>query len=84
MHIPTLIHTYVSVTGNMFNTVRGHIFQWSLLKDDEVSHQQPDPDAILSFVPFEDSSYSTDPIINLLEDRVSKGGVHERSNKASI
>ena len=54
----------------MFSTVRGHVFQWTLLKDDEAVHQQLDPDAILSFVQFQDSAYSTDPIIGELEDKV--------------
>ena len=54
----------------MFSTVRGHVFEWTLLKDKESLHQELDPESILSFVQFEDSAYSTDPIIDLLEDRV--------------
>ena len=54
----------------MFSTVRGHVFEWTLLKDEESLHQELDPESILSFVQFEDSVYSTDPIIDLLEDRV--------------
>ncbi len=54
----------------MFSTVRGHVFEWLLLKDEEAVHQQFDPNAILSFVQFEDSAYSTDPIIGQLEDKV--------------
>ena len=40
------------------------------MKDEESLHQELDPESILSFVQFEDSAYSTDPIIDLLEDRV--------------
>lgn len=54
----------------MFSTVRGHVFEWTLLRDDEAVHQQLDPDSILSFVEFEESSYSSDPVISLLEDQV--------------
>ena len=54
----------------MFSTVRGHIFGWTLLRDEEAEHQQLDPDSILSFVQFQDSAYSTDPIIGQLEDQV--------------
>ena len=49
----------------MFSTVRGHMFEWMLLKDKESLHQELDPESILSFVQFEDSAYSTDPIIDL-------------------
>ena len=54
----------------MFSTVRGHVFEWTLLRDDEAVHQQLEPDAILTFVEFQDSAYSTDPIIGQLEDMV--------------
>jgi nuclear pore complex protein Nup210 len=53
----------------MFSTVRGHVFEWALLKDDEAVHQQLDPESILSLVKFKDSLYSTDGIISSLEDQ---------------
>lgn len=60
-------------TGNMFSTVRGHVFQWTLLKDEEGENQQLVPESILSFVEFRDSSYSVDPIISSLEEMVKRG-----------
>ena len=57
--------------GNMFSTVRGHVFEWSLLKDSEAKHQTLEPDAILHFVDFSDSVYATDPVIGLLEEQVT-------------
>ena len=57
--------------GNMFSTVRGHEFSWTLLPDEEAVQQQPEPENILNFMPFEESTYSTDPIIRELENRVS-------------
>lgn len=58
--------------GNMFSTVRGHVFEWTLLPDEEATHQQLEPEAILNFVPFEESSYATDPIIGQLEKQASQ------------
>ena len=58
----------------MFSTVRGHEFSWTLLPDEEAVQQQPEPENILNFIPFEESTYSTDPIIGELEGRVSVGG----------
>ena len=57
--------------GNTFSTVRGHIFEWTLLPDEEAIQQQYEPEAILNFVPFEESSYETDPVIGSIESRVS-------------
>ena len=54
----------------MFTTVRGHVFEWTLLKDEEAKHQTLEPDAILNFVEFSDSVYATDPIIGKLEEQV--------------
>ena len=56
----------------MFSTVRGHVFEWTLLRDEEAKHQQLDPESILSFVLFKDSSYSTDTIIETLEEMVCR------------
>ena len=56
----------------MFSTVRGHVFEWTLLRDEEATHQQLEPEAILNFVPFEESSYATDPIIGQLEKQASQ------------
>ena len=67
--IRSFIHC-VLLSGNMFSTVRGHVFEWTLLRDDEAIHQQLDPDSILTFVKFKESSYSSDPIISSLEDQV--------------
>lgn len=53
--------------GNTFSTLRGHRFDWLLLRDEEATHQTTEPEAILHFVRFDDSSYSTDPIIGGLE-----------------
>ena len=64
-------------TGNMFSTVRGHVFQWTLLKDEEGENQQLVPESILSFVEFRDSSYSVDPIISSLEEMVKRERVGE-------
>lgn len=58
--------------GNMFSTVRGHEFSWTLLPDEEAVQQQPEPENILNFMPFEESTYSTDPIIRELENSVSR------------
>ncbi|XP_019850496.1 PREDICTED: nuclear pore membrane glycoprotein 210-like [Amphimedon queenslandica] len=59
--------------GNMFSTVRGHVFQWTLLKDEDAESQQLVPESILSFVEFRDSSYSVDPIISSIEDEGQQG-----------
>lgn len=47
--------------------MRGHRFDWLLLRDEEATHQTTEPEAILHFVRFDDSSYATDPIIGALE-----------------
>ena len=57
--------------GNTFSTIRGHVFEWTFLLDEEATHQQLDPEAILNFVAFEESSYATDPIIRDLENQVN-------------
>ena len=69
--------------GNMFSTVRGHEFSWTLLPDEEAVQQQPEPENILNFMPFEESTYSTDPIIRDLENSVSleKEGERERERE---
>ena len=54
----------------MFSTVRGHVFRWSLLKDEEAVHQELEPDAILEFVRFTESAYTTDNITEALETKV--------------
>ena len=66
--------------GNMFSTVRGHEFSWTLLPDEEAVQQQPEPENILNFMPFEESTYSTDPVIRELENRVSEEREGEREN----
>ena len=38
-----------------------------MLRDEEATHQTVEPEAILHFVRFDDSSYETDPIIGSLE-----------------
>jgi len=65
------LESFFLFLGNMFSTVRGHVFEWAFLLDEEATHQQLDPEAILNFVPFEESSYATDPIIRGLENQVS-------------
>ena len=62
----------------MFSTVRGHEFSWTLLPDEEAVQQQPEPENILNFMPFEESTYSTDPIIRELENSVSRERERER------
>ncbi len=57
-------------SGNILSTLGGHIFEWTLLPDEETTHQQASPEAILNFIPFEESSYSTDPVIATLEQEV--------------
>lgn len=54
----------------MFSTVRGHVFQWTLLKDEDAENEQLVPESILSFVQFRESSYSVDPIISSIEYEV--------------
>ena len=65
----------------MFSTVRGHEFSWTLLPDEEAVQQQPEPENILNFMPFEESTYSTDPIIRELENSVSGGSRREGKGK---
>ena len=64
------------IAGNTFSTIRGHELVWSLLADEEAVQQQADPEAILTFMDFKESSYSTDPIISALEKEVhvAEGG----------
>ena len=67
MYVHVLHHS-----GNMFSTIRGQIIHWSLLTDLETPNKhQSDSDDILTFVPFEESSYATDPVIGALENKVS-------------
>ena len=70
-HTPSHPHT-LTPPGNMFSTLRGQRFDWMLLADEEATptQQQLEPEAILNFIPFEDSTYSTDPIIGLMESQV--------------
>ena len=56
--------------GNMFSTIRGHVVEWMLLRDEEATQQQLEPDTILNFVPFAESLYTTDPTIAALEEQV--------------
>ena len=44
---------------------------WILLPDEEATHQQAEPDEILKFILFEESTYSTLPAIRKLEAEVS-------------
>ncbi len=67
--ITSFLCLYLS-SGNIFSTLGGHIFEWTLLPDEEATHQQASPEAILNFIPFEESSYSTDPVIRSLEREV--------------
>ena len=55
--------------GNTFSTLNGHVVEWQLLSDEEAVHQK-EPGAILNFIPFEESTYSTDPAIRRLEAEV--------------
>lgn len=79
-----------SLPGNTFSTLRGHRFDWLLLRDEEATHQTTEPEAILHFVRFDDSSYSTDPIIGGLEasgyhgDTVLVEGVSTGTAKVSV
>ena len=82
---------YCSVcVGNTFSTLRGHRFDWMLLRDEEATHQTTEPEAILHFVRFDDSSYATDPIIGSLEaggyhgDTVLVEGVSTGTAKVSV
>lgn len=61
-------------TGNMFSMLNGHILDWILLVDEEATHQQAEPDEILTFILFEESTYSTQPDIRKLEAEVREGG----------
>ena len=78
------------LTGNTFSTLRGHRFDWLLLRDEEATHQTSEPEAILHFVRFDDSSYETDPIIGALEnkgyygDTVLVEGVSTGTAKVSV
>lgn len=54
----------------MFSTIRGHVVEWMLIRDEEAKQQQLEPDTILNFVPFSESLYTTDPIIAALEEQV--------------
>ncbi len=56
--------------GNIFCTLGGHIFDWTLLPDEGATHQQAPPEEILNFIPFAESSYSTDSSIGRLEQEV--------------
>ena len=55
----------------MFSTVRGHVFRWTLLKDEDAVHQELGPEAILEFVRFTESAYTTDNITEALEIKAS-------------
>ena len=57
-------------SGNMFSTLNGHILDWLLLPDEEATHQQAEPESILNFILFDESTYSTDPAIRKLESEV--------------
>eukprot|EP00731_Ephydatia_muelleri_P025275 Em0017g358a len=59
--------------GNMFSTIRGHVVEWMLIRDEEAKQQQLEPDTILNFVPFSESLYTTDPIIAALEEQNRQG-----------
>ena len=58
----------------MFSTLNGHVVDWLFLADEEAVHQKEGPGSILSFIPFEESTYSTDPVIRRLEAAVGVGG----------
>ena len=81
---------FVCSAGNTFSTLRGHKFDWMLLRDEEATHQTTEPEAILHFVRFDDSSYATDPIIGALEangyhgDTVLVEGVSTGTAKVSV
>lgn len=59
----------------MFSTLNGHIVDWGLLVDEEATHQQAEPDEILKFILFEESTYSTHPSIRKLEAEVCEWGL---------
>ena len=68
----------------MFSTLNGQILEWILLVDEEATHQQDEPDGILKFILFEDSTYSTLPAIRKLEAEVGMatfGGVGGRKSE---
>ena len=61
-----------------------------LLRDEEATHQTTEPEAILHFVHFDDSSFATDPIIGALEaagyhgDTVLVEGMSTGTAKVSV
>jgi len=50
------------------------VVEWLLLSDEEAVHQK-EPGAILDFIPYEESTYSTDPAIRRLEAEVRRSEV---------
>ncbi len=54
----------------MFSALNGHILDWILLPDEEATDHQAEPDNIINFISFEESTYSTDPAIKKLEAEV--------------
>ena len=89
-HVLLSVACFLPRTGNTFSTLRGHRFDWLLLRDEEATHQTSEPEAILHFVRFDDSSYETDPIIGALEargyygDTVLVEGVSTGTAKVSV
>jgi hypothetical protein len=55
----------------MFSTLNGQILDWILLPDEEATHQQAEPEEILKFILFEESTYSIEQAIRKLEAEVS-------------
>ncbi len=65
------VHNMHIHLGNTFSTLNGHVVEWQLLPDEEEEAvHQKEPGAILNFIPFEESTYSTDPAIRRLEAEV--------------
>ena len=54
----------------MFSTLDGQILDWILLPDEEATHQQAEPEEILKFILFEESTYSIQLAIRRLEAEV--------------
>lgn len=54
----------------MFSTLNGHLMDWLLLPDEEATYQNAEPDEILKFILFEESTISIHPAIRNLEAEV--------------
>ncbi|KAI6647347.1 Nuclear pore membrane glycoprotein [Oopsacas minuta] len=59
--------------GNVFSSLGGLKFHWSIHLDDENRMQKFAPESIITFVKFADSNYEADDVIKDLESRGSRG-----------